>query len=131
MTKKAEKTDTTERTMKASEYLRCEFTQEEIETFGTDMARAVERRTALEMKKKEVADAIKSDLSREDSLIQSLAQKITKRFEFRNVDCLVTYNTPKSGEKTVTRLDTGGVVETVKMNDGEMQEHLKLDADAA
>lgn len=65
-------------------------------------------------------------LEKHDSSIGHLTRVLCEGWEYRDVICKVLWNKPKSGQKTIVRLDTGEHVEIEPMTEGERQEELNL-----
>ena len=58
--------------------------------------------------------------------IQTISANIAARREFRWTDCEVRFNEPRTGKKTVVRMDTGATVEVTNMTPDEMQLKINL-----
>lgn len=106
--------------------LRYEFTQPEILELGKQLAEANSRLARIESDKKRVVADFGSQISNQQSAIQSMSQNISSGYEMRQIQCRVFFHTPSEGRKTIARLDTGEIVEVVEMTDDEMQEALPL-----
>lgn len=113
-----------------SEFLECRFTDAEGNQHGKDLAIANERCAELELRKKAVDAQIKSDIEAQKAEISKLVNFIRNGTEHRMVECEVVMNHPRTGVKTVRRLDTGAVVRELRMAADEMQETLPFDAPA-
>lgn len=59
------------------------------------------------------------------------ANKINSGYEYRSTKVTVKYHSPKTGEKTLVRDDTGEIHSTEEMSPSEMQEELPLGMAAA
>ncbi len=114
---------------KEDKWLRCDFTEPEMLDMGKRLARANERLDALAREKEEVVSAIKARASKIESEVSDLSQNLNKGYEYRDIECTVEYHKPENGKKTVTRLDTGELVEVTPMDAHEMQEQLPLQAE--
>ena len=111
---------------KYTEFLRCEFSDEEITQAAKDLAKANQMKSTLEQRKKEVDASLKADIESQNSTIARLAQMISVGFEYRDVECRVDLDTPEAGRKTIIRLDTGEEVKVVLMTDQDKQMALEL-----
>lgn len=109
---------------KTRRWLKYAFSPTEITSFSQDLASRVQSLNRLEEEKKEIADSFKARMSAEGAKINQISLWITNGFDFRDIDCEVQYHTPKTGVKSIVRLDTGELVETIEMGDAEMQEPL-------
>jgi hypothetical protein len=111
--------------------LRYEFSPQELKEFSESLAREVQEMSSLELAKKESVTGFTAQIEARRSEINKYARHISNRHEYRNVDCAVDFHKPNTGWKTITRKDTGEVVENVAMTTEEMQEQLPFDAKAA
>lgn len=107
-----------------SEYLRYDFTKEELSAIASKMARDHQSAQKLEEEKKVVVAQFKSNIEALISQISEASRLLTNGYEHRNVDCLWMFNNPQDGIRTMVRKDTGEVVRTAKMSTEEMQETL-------
>lgn len=88
-------------------FLKYEFGQEELLGISRELARENADRDALENQKKAVTSELKSKIDLATAHIGSLSLLINNGYEMRNVKCVVDYNNPKEGLKSVQRTDTG------------------------
>ena len=116
--------------MKHTEYLRHDFTDAELSEFARDLARSNRTRTSLELKKKAVDSAIKSEIEAENQIIARLSQFIGEGHDWREIDCLVILDTPEPGKKTIRRTDTNADVKVLAMTEADRQMVLDLTAKA-
>lgn len=108
--------------MKVTKMLNCKFTTEELKDIGIKLALANQRLERLEDDKKQSQSQFKSDIDAANAEIKSLAQKLARGSEDRNVDCDVLYNTPNEGKKTIRRNDTGEIVQIQIMTNDELND---------
>lgn len=94
--------------------LRCEFTDNELKKFASDMAQAIHKRDQA----KDDLDSVKSQyttiMKNAEAEMKDAGEKLRSGFEFRNIDCEYCED-HDHGLITVTRLDNFELVETVKM----------------
>lgn len=113
---------------KVKEYLKYEFSQDEIRQFGIDLARLSSEHSELEDEKKSVTSQFKAQMDAKHAEIQAVSNKINSGSERRSVDCEWRYNQPNSGMKQLWRLDTQEILTTTSMTAEEMQLELDLQA---
>lgn len=109
-----------------TEYLKYEYTDEEIADAARELATANKKRTSLEQRKKEVDAAIKAEIEVENSAIGRLSNLISTGFEYRDIEVTWTLDTPEDGMKRCVRNDTGEEVKVVRMTDSDRQFALDL-----
>ena len=113
--------------LKSSEYLKYTFTPAE----RTDNARMLARKTQalseLELRKKRLAADIKAEQETAEAEVQRLARFVNDEYDYRIIDCEFTLHTPRTGLKTLVRLDTGEIVKEVAMTTDEMQQQLPFE----
>ena len=106
--------------------LRYTFSREELLEIGKKLAEANGRKVQIDSDQKRVVSDFKAQAAKADSEIGSLSQNISSGYDLRMVKCVIEYNSPIVGQKTIRRLDTFEVVETLPMDSGEMQEELSI-----
>lgn len=112
------------------EYLRYEYTPDEITAAAHDLATANRKRDGIEQRKKEVVASLKSEFEEQNSAIAQLANLIAMGFEYRNIEVRIELDTPESGKKRTIRLDTGEEVSVKAMTDTDRQMVLDLQTKA-
>jgi len=128
--KTAAKTDDKKvRITKEARNLRYNFTDTELLANSQSLGITFSKRARKDEEFTAVKSQFKSELDGLDAEIAKLSQIAANRFEFRNVPCEVKMHTPKTGLKTVTRLDTQEVLPVEVMTVYECQEQLALDKD--
>ncbi len=116
--------------MKAYEYLRYDYTQEEIKAAGSDLAAANHKRDSIERRKKEIVASLTAELEEQKAAITRLSDMIRMGFEWRDIEVRVELDTPIQGQKRVVRLDTGEEVAVKRMTDDDRQMVLDLQSKA-
>jgi len=95
--------------------LKCEFTDNELKKFASDMAQAIHKRDQA----KDDLDSVKSQyqtiMKNAEAEMKDAGEKLRSGFEFRNIDCEYCED-HDHGFITVTRLDTHETVESAKMS---------------
>lgn len=108
--------------MKTTKILNCTFTTEELKEIGVKLALENQRKERLEDEKKQSQSQFKSEIDAADAKIKSLAQKLARGSEDREIECDILFNTPEEGKKTVKRGDTGEVVQVLNMTESELND---------
>jgi hypothetical protein len=116
--------------VKVQEYLRYDFSQEELRQKAKDLALSVQKQARAQEEQKAAQAQFKQRIEFEAAQIAALSNNISMGWDMRNIDCEVQYHTPSQGWKRTVRLDTREVVNEVAMSTYEMQEKLFEDADA-
>ena len=114
------------RNEKCTEYLRYQFTPEETATNAQDLARKTQAIAELELMKKQLAADLKAKMDAALAEVAKLARWVNDGHDFRSLPCIVKFNDPRNGRKTIFREDTGEVVRTDDMDASESQEELPL-----
>ena len=107
--------------------LRCPFTDKELLELGKKMAESTTLLAQQETEAKAIANQLKAKCNATAARISEASSKITAGYEFRAIRCITKYDTPKTGQKTVIRTDTGETVEVTEMSLQEMQLPLPLE----
>lgn len=113
---------------KEVKYLRVDFTREELEQFGKEMARSSAARDEAVEGKKAATAQFSEKIARAEMEIAAAARKINQGYEFRNVECQVRLDKPQKGMAIVIRLDTGAEVERREITSDEKQRELPLES---
>lgn len=108
--------------MKTTKILNCTFSTEELKEIGVRLALENQRKERLEDEKKQSQSQFKSEIDAADASIKSLAQKLARGSEDREVECDILYNTPEEGKKTTKRSDTGETIQIQDMTENELQD---------
>jgi len=115
------------KTKQAKEFLKYEFTHDEIHQKGIELARLSTESQSIENERKAVAAEFKAKLDTKDAEIAVIGNHINNGYEYRYIQCTIILNQPNTGKKTVTRNDTGEVVKIEDMTPDEMQSELEFD----
>lgn len=108
------------------EFLKYSFTQDEILSKGSELARINSEAASIENEKKSITSQFKAKLDEKTAQIEVISNHINNGYEHRYVDCVIHHNDPNTGMKTVYRKDTGEVVKRESMSAEEMQLELEL-----
>lgn len=111
--------------------LRCLLSDAEKIEAGRELAEATNMLTELDNDRKQYVDSIKAKVTVEESKIAAISNKVRSGYELREVDCIVFFDEPISGEKTTVRLDTNATVSVERMTQDECQRQLDLEAKEA
>jgi hypothetical protein len=106
------------------EYLRYEFTEEELKQKSKDLARSIQLQVAAQEEQKAAAAQFKERIETQVATIGRLSRDINGGWEMRNIDCIVQFHTPTIASKRVIRQDTGELVRECAMEKHELQENL-------
>lgn len=111
--------------------LRVTFTPAERLELGIQLAEARNETTQIEADLQRVKDEFKSKLSVVDARVTDLSNKVSSGYHMTQVKCMVLFDHPKPGKKSVARLDVPfGVVEIVETHDmTEAEKTPELDLD--
>lgn len=101
-----------------------QFTPEELEAKGQELAHANLRYDEVEGLKKAASDSFKEQLEALVSQIWLLSGQVRNRGLNRPVECVAQFHTPAVGRKRIVRLDTGELVREEAMTPSECQENL-------
>lgn len=108
--------------MKTKRILNCKFTTEELKEIGVKLALENQRKERLQDSLKQASAQFKSEITESESTIRSLAQKLARGSEDREIECDILFNTPEEGKKTVKHGDTGEVVQVLDMTESELND---------
>lgn len=115
------------KTKQTKEFLKYEFTHEEIHAKGIELARISSEAQSIENERKAVAAEFKAKIDTKDAEIGVLGNHINNGYEYRYIQCTVILNQPNSGKKTIVRNDTNETVRVEDMTPDEMQSELEFD----
>jgi hypothetical protein len=119
-----------EKTIRFTESLKCDLSREEIEAAGGDLARSIQEVGIIEEERKSVNDQYKARIASKDSDISRFAALVRNKYEFRQVDCTLTYDFIRC-LVTKVRTDTGEILEERAMRDSERQMGLPIESNDA
>lgn len=106
--------------------LRYDFSAEENTANAKLLARTNQQLDESIEKRKRVNADLKADEARIAESITKLSRYVNDGYDFRQVACKVLFDNPRDGMKTIVRVDTGEIVETISMEDHERQGNLGL-----
>jgi hypothetical protein len=109
-----------------TEFLKYQFTHDEIHQKGADLARINSELSAIQGEKKAVAANFKAKEDAKQAEIDVISNHINNGYEHRYIKCFVIYNSPNTGMKQIIRNDTAEVVKMESMTAEEMQFKLDL-----
>ena len=89
---------------------RHDFSEAEAHALAIDLAEGIKKLKAIIAEKKEVAKKYAADADKVKITCDDLSIKVSDGFEMRSVQCWVEYNKPNTGEKEITRIDTGEII---------------------
>jgi phosphopantetheinyl transferase (holo-ACP synthase) len=113
------------RTEKVTEYLQYHFTDEELLEIARETSRTLSEKRILEDKKAELAKTLAGEIAVKQATIDRLGSQISSGYEWRNIECILRYDSPRPGLVELVRTDTGEVSKTRRMSDGELQMRLE------
>ena len=111
---------------KTERQLRVLFTPAELIEKGRKIGEKHSEMARIETEFDAVKAQFKDKLARVASEISEIANHLQTGWEYRKVNCEVTYDDPDRGKKTTRRLDTFETVEVEAMTIEEMQSELPL-----
>ena len=114
-------------TVKSTDLLECLFTEIELKTLSNELACKIIEKRELETKKKSALSDFTGKINDMKAEINLLANKINTGKEYRNVNCIITMNSPSTGLKTAQRLDTKENIWTNEMTAEELQAEIPFD----
>lgn len=101
-------------------YLKHTFSQDELNAFRDTLASTICELSQLEDEKKTVTSQFAARINEKKATSNMAAQNIRNGYEFRDIDCDVTYDT-KRRMKLISRKDTGEFIEDLPMTADELQ----------
>ena len=116
---------------KVTEYLQYHFTSDELLEIARETSRTLNEKRILEDKKSEIAKTLAGDIAAKQAQIDKLSGCIASGYEWRNIECVLRYDSPRPGLVELVRTDTGEIVKHRRMTDGELQMQLELKGDQA
>ena len=95
--------------------LKCEFTVDEMKKFALEMAQAIHVRDSATDDLKAVKSQYDSKIKGAEAAMKEAGTKLRTGYEYRNVECELEEDHIK-GTIQIVRLDTGEIVDIVKMS---------------
>jgi hypothetical protein len=111
-----------------TEFLKYDYTPDEIRELGRDLARKTTENAEVELQLAAVKSQFKDRQSRLTAEISTLSRQVANGYEHRNVECKIQWHTPRLGMKTIIRCDTGEVVRETQMSNEERQQMLPFES---
>jgi len=105
--------------------LSVELTRDELLTISRELAKANQDLSSLMNQKKEANASFGARQKMSEGLIDDLSLKISTGKEYRDVDCEITFD-QKALKKIIHRVDTGEIIERVKMTTEDFQTELEF-----
>jgi len=115
--------DTTTGNVKIRKELPCTLTQEELMSYSREMAKQCQDKNKAESSLKEVKAEFNARIAKHDAEINSISQKISNGYEYRDVDCTWEYFWD-GGYKVLYRNDTSAEVDRRPIEAHERQAEL-------
>ncbi len=106
-------------------YLKYTFTEDEIKELGKSLAKVFSDHSEAEARLKSVSTQIKAEITALEGAMTLSSEKIRSGYEHRNIDCKKEFDY-RLGTVTITRIDTGEVVEERPMDAEEKQRKFEL-----
>ena len=113
------------KTQKASLYLECRLTDDEMKSCSKTLAESIRQRDQLLADIETFKAQRKAEIVALDGTIAKMSSMVNSEKEFRDVRCEVIFNFEK-GFKTYVRLDTGEEVKHDPITDAERQAEFNL-----
>lgn len=104
-----------------TKFLKVEFSEKEIQSFGGLLANTTKEIHELENDKKGKMSEFTASINTKKALAESLSNKVCNGYEYTDVECTVYLNMPNTGKKTIERKDTKEEVEVLDMTVEELQ----------
>jgi hypothetical protein len=105
----------------SKEFLKYEFTHDEIHQKGIELARLSSEHIAIDNERKAIASSFKAKIDGKVAEIEMIDNQINNGYEHRYIDCEVHYNNPNTGIKSTFRKDNGALVKKESMTPEELQ----------
>jgi len=115
--------ETENRIVPTSEFLRYHFNEEEKKDLAQGMAQSVIKARDLEEEKKTITSQFASQINEANTKANSAAQKLESGFEMRMIDCEEIWDY-KTKTIVTTRLDTGEEIRERTMDNRECQQDM-------
>ena len=101
-------------------FLKCDLTEAEILEYSQELAHKISDVNEKEVNKKASASQYKSEIDILQQTAASLARKVNEKAEYRDVECWAVRDYTDN-DFTVTRIDTGEIIEQRPLRKDEMQ----------
>lgn len=87
-----------------------DFSETEAHALALDLADGIKKLKAKTAEKKEVVKKYTGETDKIRQECDRLSVMVSDGFEMRDVACWIEFNKPSSGQKQITRIDTGEVL---------------------
>ena len=111
--------------------LRCKLTEQDRLRIGAEAADFAKEAFDLAENLESTRKAIKASIDATDGQRDFRLGLLRTGYKVREVECVVTYNSPVDGKKMIVRTDTGEDIGLEVMSDHERQEVLQFEGDDA
>ncbi len=112
---------------KTTEYLKYEFTRAEINEHALNLARKNQELAELDLRQKHLQADINAGKKAANETIAQLAGWISHGHDYRMISCVIKFNDPVDGKKTIYRENSYEWVKTVDMDASEIAETKQAD----
>jgi hypothetical protein len=89
---------------------RYDFTEAEAHDLALELAESTKELRKINEAKKKAMKEFTGQLNGVKAVCDELSIKVSDGYEMRDVACKVEYNTPSTGQREITRTDTGDVL---------------------
>lgn len=87
-----------------------DFSEAEAHDLAIKLADGIKNLKAITAEKKQVVKKYTGEQDKVKLACDELSVKVSDGFEMRDVSCWVEYNKPATGQKEITRIDTGEIL---------------------
>lgn len=109
----------------AKREMKCVLTKDELLERGEAVGRESTALADAQERKKDVTKQLSADVERHRVELARLGQELANGYVYRTIDCVEAFDYA-AGKVTITRLDTGEVVEVRPIKEEERQSELSL-----
>lgn len=120
----AESTPPIQPTKIVQEFLRYDFSEQELKEKAKALSLALQLKERAESEQKAAQAQFKERIEAQQNIISRVSREIYSGWEMRNIDCRVEFHVPTVASKRITRIDTGELVAERPMNADELQLHM-------
>lgn len=104
-----------------SEMLRCAFSQSEKMELSEQLANELTNKRRCEGRHRARQAEYKREMKQIEEKIDELSDWVASGYQLREVECSVYFHSPRQGQKTIIRDDTGEIVNVALMSSEELQ----------
>lgn len=106
---------------KSTELVRYDFTQGELVDLGSELVRHMAARSQAEDQFNSIKADHKNVLAKIEADLNSVGQRVSVKYEMRNIACLILKFRPDADSLLIVRTDNGRVLKRRRMNSDERQ----------